>query len=350
MVSCALCALTQTPPKDLAQWRLICFCSDGNPDAIVRDDNNGQILFLARDGGTREQLKQEGVPVTESQLQLMKDWRLLSEEQGQLKTRMPALGPERMARLRSLLRAPATDLGRSLRPSFQELVSILKKQGFSDNAYSLVFSYVLDGMVWDEFDRQHLLPSMTVTAEKPLWAGALWAIYPKRNVPGTNSRTKGPWQLEVTWQESVLPLLDPLNHSKVIDPVLEGLNQSGAVSDPQARSQLAALGVLTIDGKPRVPVIHEMPSDPVYAASQALSRKLGEGMLRALQSPELQSVLDTEDKPVALVIAYHEFMWELLAHLEAEKVLLPPPVLSSPLPIDPTEIRNLVFFVVSAPK
>ena len=75
-------------------------------------------------------------------------------------------------------------------------------------------------MVWDEFDRRHLLPSMKITADKPLWAGAVWAVYPKQSVPGTNSRTRGSWQIDVMWQESLLPLLDPLNHSKVIDPAL----------------------------------------------------------------------------------------------------------------------------------
>lgn len=346
---CALSALAQTPPKDLAQWQLICFCSSGNPDAVVRYDNNGQILFLARGGVTREQLKQAGVPFTESQLQLMKDWRLLAEHQGQLKTLMPVLGPEQMTRLRSFLQAPATGLGRSLRPSFEEYLAILKGRGYSHSAYAIVFSYVLDGLVWDEFDRRHLLPSMTVTVDKPLWAGALWAVYPKQNVPGTNSRSKGISQIDIMWHETVLNLLDPLNHPKVVDPVLEELGKSGVVTSPAPRDQLIALGVLDSEGKPLVPVIHEAPSDPVYISSLAISSKVSEGMLRAMQSPELHVALDVADEPVALVIAYHESMWQLLAYLESEDLVAPPPILSASS-ADPKQVRRLVFFVVSPPK
>ena len=68
-------ASAQEPPKDLRDWQLICYCSGGNPDEIVRKDNNGQILFAARRGTTRERLKGDGIALTESQIELLKDWR-----------------------------------------------------------------------------------------------------------------------------------------------------------------------------------------------------------------------------------------------------------------------------------
>lgn len=116
-------ALAQEPPKDLRDWQLICYCSGGDPDEIVRKDNNGQILFTARSGTTRERLKSDGIAFTESQIELLKDWRLLTEQENQLKTRMPVVGPEEMTRLRALLHVQAVELGRSLQPDFKALVA-----------------------------------------------------------------------------------------------------------------------------------------------------------------------------------------------------------------------------------
>lgn len=242
----------QDPPKDLRDWGLICYCSGGDPDDIVREDNNGQILFTARRGTTREGLKGDGIVVTESQIELLKDWRLLAEHDGQLKTQMPVLGPDEMTRLRALMRVQAVELGASLRSDFKNLVAALAQRGYADNAYSVIFSYLLDRMVWDEFDERHLLPSMETTAEKPFWGGTLWAIYPRPDVPGTNSKSRGDWSLSVTWTQSVMPLLAPLNSSSLIHSLLNDLATRGSASDLATRDQLVALGVLTADGKPAV--------------------------------------------------------------------------------------------------
>lgn len=349
MVCCRLLSLAQAPPQDLAQWQLVCYCSgSADPVEIIRYDNNGRILYLARDGVTRERLKQYGVAFIESQIELMKDWRLLTERQGKLNTSIPVLGPEQMTHLRSLLQVPATETARSLRPSFEQLVSLLRSHGYADSAYSIVFSYLLDGMVWGDFDQRHLLPPMEATAEKPFWAGALWAVYPKQNVPGTNSMWGGAWRLKVMWQESVQPVLDPLNDSSLVNRALDELGSSGTVSDPKARSQLVALGILDSDGEPLAPVIREVPSDPIYAASLALSSKISDAMLRTLHSPELQGGVDVKNEQVLLIIAYHEFMWELLAQLQSEGLVSPPSIFSASS-VDPKQVRSLVFFAVSAP-
>ena len=115
-------APAQEPPKDLRDWELICYCSGGNPDDIVRKDDNGQILFTARSGTTRERLKGDGIAFTESQIELLKDWRLLAEQGDQIKTRMPVVGPEEMTRLRALLHVQAVELGSSLQPDLNEAV------------------------------------------------------------------------------------------------------------------------------------------------------------------------------------------------------------------------------------
>lgn len=343
-------ASAQEPPKDLRDWQLICYCSGGDPDEIVRKDNNGQILFTARRGTTRERLKGDGIAFTESQIELLKDWRLLAEQGNQLKTRMPVVGPEEMTQLRALLHVQAVELGRSLQPDFKALVAAVTQRGYADNSYSIAFSYLLDGIVWDDFDQRHLLPSMETTAEKPFWAGALWAIYPQRNAPGTNSKSHGGWSLSVMWTQSVQPLLTPLNSSSLVDPLLNDLETRGRASDLATQNQLVALGILTADGKAAVPIIHEVPSDPIYADSLAIPHKVSDGMLRAMQSPAIPVLTGSDNSGVALVIAYHEFMWELLAYLEQTGIVSPPAILSAKTHADPRQVKDLVFIVVPQPQ
>ena len=345
-------SLSQAPPKDLREWELICYCSgrEKGPDEIVREDNNGQILAIAHHGATRQTLGRNGIAFTESQIELLKDWRLLSEQDGELKTFMPVLGPDEINRLRSLLSSQAKQVGKSLAPDFENLVAMLMRSGYGGNAYSIVFSYVLDDLVWDEFDRRHILPSMEVTADKPFWGGVVWAIYPRRDPLGTNSRSYGGWDLFVTWTRSVQPLLTPLNDSALTRRLLKDLESLGSEPDPAIRSQLAALGILTNEGKPAVPIIRERTSDTIYVDSLALSRKLSDEVLRAMQADDIPAVIGVDDRGVALIIAYHEFMWELLAYLEESRIVHVPPVITGQEQIDPMGTQKLVFFVVPQSK
>jgi hypothetical protein len=342
----------QAPPSDLRDWELICFCSgrDKGPDEIVREDTNGQILFAARRGTTRQRLKDNHIEFSESQIDLLVSWRLLAEQGGQLKTQMPILGPDEMTRLRAVLHVQAVELGGSLLPDIKTFVSLLNQRGYRDEAYTIVFSYLLDNLVWDDFDQRHVLPSMEITADRPFWSGALWAVYPRRGAPGTNTRPYGGWTLSVMWTQPVQPLLAPLYRSSLVEPFLADLEKLGSVSDPGIRSQMLALGIVAADGKPTVPIIREVNSDAVFASSRAIAHKVSEGMLRAAQSPDLFALAGTGDRGVALIVAYHEFMWELLAYLEQAKVVLPPAIVSAKTPADPRQVHDLVFIVVPEAK
>ncbi len=338
-------AMAQSPPRDLRDWELICFCSckGSSPDEIVKDKNNGQILFSALNGTTRERLKADGIPFTEAQINLMHDYRLLSDSAGQLRTQIPVLGPERTTRLRARMHRLAAESGKALQVSFGDLTQAVADRGYGRSTYSIVFSYVLDNLVWDELGRRQHLQDLP---EKPLWNGALWAIYPRRDGPGTNSRSHGGWTLMFTWTQPVLALLHPLNLSALTYPLLDDLGNRGRSFDPSTNRELAALGILTPKGGPAVPIIQMDPSDQIHAKSLAISRKLVDSILPGIASPEISSQTRANDKRVAIVIAYHEFMWELLAYLERTGIVRPPAILSAQRIIDPKEIRSLVFFVV----
>jgi hypothetical protein len=70
----------------------------------------------------------------------------------------------------------------------------------------------------------------------------------------------------------------------------------------------------------------------------------------ALQSAAIPPLTQSDDIGVALVIAYHEFMWELLAYLEQTGIVRLPAILSAKTHADPRQGHDLVFVVVPQPK
>jgi hypothetical protein len=117
----------------------------------------------------------------------------LLEINGQiLRTSIPVLGPEELQKIRQKLKQEAYKLGPIITPEIQNLVKLLNSQGYSDNTYSIVFSYLLDGMVWNHFEKQNLMPVYKITPERPFWDGTFYAVYPARiDRPGTNTNSSG---------------------------------------------------------------------------------------------------------------------------------------------------------------
>lgn len=80
-------------------------------------------------------------------------------------------------------------------------LSELKKRNLAKNAYSLVFSYILDGKIWKK-----QLPSPDSLTNNATWKGAYWALYDKRQNGlsyGTNGFSKFDKIFFQTWSDSL---------------------------------------------------------------------------------------------------------------------------------------------------
>ncbi|GGZ44964.1 hypothetical protein GCM10011273_34630 [Asticcacaulis endophyticus] len=95
-------AQSLAPPEDLTQWDLHCFCINAvrTPHRIIKMDDNGRLLFLAREGISIAALRQRGTRVTDSQINLLETFNMLRREGDVVTTAIPVLGPAQMAPLR----------------------------------------------------------------------------------------------------------------------------------------------------------------------------------------------------------------------------------------------------------
>jgi hypothetical protein len=142
-----------------------------SPRQIMFLDNNDQILMACRTGKTKEQLTGLGISYNESQIALLRAWRLLDRAGDVYSTTMPILDPEKMSGLRAITKNAAGAIAVSLEPNLREYIATLESEGLGSHAFSLLFSYVIDGLVWKKFRKQGLGVSTRVTADTPFWAG-----------------------------------------------------------------------------------------------------------------------------------------------------------------------------------
>ncbi len=63
----------------------------GSPEKIIKMDNNSIILMNCIDGKNISQLRDAGINLNESQIKLLKDWRLLKKEKNIYRTNFPII-------------------------------------------------------------------------------------------------------------------------------------------------------------------------------------------------------------------------------------------------------------------
>jgi hypothetical protein len=252
------------------------------PQNILRLDHNGAVVLAARRGISREQLEKE-VSFTESQIALLKTFRLLEERNDTLTTAFPILDPEETRQLRHRARAAAPSLAEMLAPEVRALTQELRAIGREASAYTILFSYSLDGLVWNEFEQRSLVDIREITAANPLWAGEIWALHPPRAfASGTNSISEEGVSLKVNWTGDAIPHMLPFVAD--IPTLLQMFNDyktEGVVTHHGVREVFGRFGLFDEGGRFTIPVIVEDDANPLYRSARAIAEEM------AAESPAL---------------------------------------------------------------
>lgn len=314
-ITIAIDAQGTTVPADLNAFGLVCFCNSrvATPQYPISLDNNGRLLFAARRGTTREQLLAAGVPHNESQLRMLKDWGLLRERDKVLTTAFAILEPAAMAALRNRLRPIAAEALPKLAQHTAALKRELASRRQSEALYTLLFSYVLDGLVWERLSGSGKLPNQDITAEKPYWAGTFWAVFPKQDqMPGTNGRSSGRGELRMLWTPAVVDRINAFYGSKEAGDWIDAVNRG------EANPKL-------FPGGARPVFVREEAGDPLFGPGAAMADVIAPAILAA----DLSAELPQADESQRLLIGTHELIWLLLEGLAAEQRIATPAVLST---------------------
>lgn len=322
---CLLLVLVSVMPQSLAReakWadhQLVQYVAVGhlNPTSVLNMDNNGDILVAMRKGVTLEEIREAGLSFNNSQIFLLGIADLIAKVDGKYVPRIAFLEPAQTAAVREHSKIAAKKILAQTRDSWRKLAETIEQSGHQDHAYAIMYAYVLDGLSWLVFERGGQLPKRR-TGKNKAWAGHIWALTPKREGAGGGTRIRGGnYALSAYLSEKTRPkMLEIFANAKRLRAMFDALREKGAVGDAELLKLGISWGMLNKEGKPAVAVLEQTAGNAVYDAAVATAEVLAKSVLEHLDLEALQKVLGTKTTKSALVMAYHEVMWDLADELE----------------------------------
>jgi hypothetical protein len=295
-------------PDSIKDFEMICYCGArvGTPHGVVAMDDNGRILSAARRPITKEQLIARGIPVEDSQLRVLRDWGLLDKSGDRYVARMGIFGPTEMGALRARLAPLVTKAVQANRGHFDAIAAELRRRGHSDAAHTIAFSYVLDGLLWEQLKKMGKMSDVEPNIDHPYWNGTFWAVFPKpASAPGTNSFTKSGVELQMMWKNDVVRFYQPVADDPEIGRWLESLGSAPhGVALPPPNNKLIARAI----------VINERNSDPLYLEGLSIAQSVAD----ILASQDFSDIMSAQSDSDRVIIAAHEFIWRALDEISRQ--------------------------------
>jgi len=317
-----------------------------SPRMVIRMDNNWEILLACLSEKNKDELKGMGINLTDSQLTLLQVMRLLDVEDERLKTAMPILGSAKMRSLRNKMRVLAVKMEPELRSGIDDINKELKKIGRQANMYTILFSYSLDGLAWRPFFKKDLIKLTGFTAEEPYWAGVFWACYPPREFEcGTNSMDLKEASFMVNWSNVQSETKVKGFTAAHLRMLYKDYIEYGKVVNENLRKELAPYEIFDSSGNLTVPIIKEKEGNQLYLKCKSVAMKTAQFFLDHVDVKNLMEEYEFYDAEKAVVVTYHEWMWEYMAYLEEKGTINKPFAFSNPKEAKPKDIGSLLFVV-----
>jgi hypothetical protein len=343
----------ENEPADFAAYETLKYSGGQEvfpPGEIASLDNNWEILLFCQGGKTREALREEGVDFTESQLMLLKAMGFLDtvEDSGMEKwvTTLPILGFREKKALIRQLRDLAHEIEPLLRDDIQKLKEALSEKGWEGHTFSILFSAVVDGIVWFPFRAQGFVKEFALDRDRPLFDGVYWAYYPKRDFRcGTNIALGDDVYAILNWSDGPMDKIQEVFHWDNLYALRDQFLKHGKVVDEELRSELIPYGVLDQEGSFTVPLIEMDPNDPLFSLCQSMASAIVGFISQKMDFENLREEFGFADTEKAFVVAYHEWMWELMGYLDEQGIVKKPVAFSNPEKAGPEDIGRLFFIV-----
>lgn len=300
-------------------------------------DNNWDILCAFTQPGPRARLDSLGIKANTSQLRLLEVGGLLKAEGGGYRTKMPIFGNEATKAIRRESKEFADSIFPSIEPDIRALVGEFESAGWSRQSYSLVFSYLLDGYIWDE--KRIVTP--TDMTDHGTWTGAFWAMYDSR--PRLKTGTNGFGPLHVNWTDS----LGYYPGDKTLIQFARELSKTGGrrIENSEIAEKMSAWGLADSIGNISVPVVHYGSGDSIDALCCRISTALSDAVKSHCVPWAAAHGIESHD--IAEVIFYHEVMWDLLDLCEKKGIVTMPDILLGK-EVGKSHFGDIIFIVVDS--
>lgn len=320
-ISCLIYATgASAQQKQFSDWDATAFCSYTvyHPFHYIKADNNWELIRALQRPHARTYLDSLGIKHTDSQFMLLHIEGLLDRtDDGRWVSAIPVLDSLTTAAARAFSSEAAAALFPLIEGDCSSFVEYLNEKDWGENAFTLLFSYVLDGKIWKSFNTYDDLKSAAT------WSGACWAFYLPRDFRcGTNTFFN---RFAVCWTRDQPELVKKaLNVETFIEPFLDDYDRYGKIVSPAIHAQALASGLIDPDGRLRIPVIGR---NDAADRLNILSDRIADTIVRyfaisgIVAGFQKELGLDPEKKKLARAILYHEVMWDLMDLLLRKQIV-----------------------------
>lgn len=330
---------------NMKNWEQICYCSfkgHFHPQEIVNADNNWQLLLAMKNGCTSKQLDSLKIPYTQSQLLLLLSMRLIEQKGKILTTTIPILNRNETAELRVMSREVAVRIIPEIEPECKDLVDFLAKNNRQKNAFSILFSYVLDHRIWKKFEQEKLTDEVQIINN--LWGGNYWSITPKRTWScGTNSLDNDKYAILFNWSEQSSKLMNKF-YGANFDGILDFL-EDGNTNDSAVIDEFTKYGFFDKNKNLSIPIIDENADNTLFTLSNKITDKLLPAFVKSTDFDAVKSKFNFTDDNQTVIIFYHEVMWDILNLLLEKQIIQKPIAFESPEKAGLSDIADLCFVI-----
>lgn len=330
--------------ENLKDYDEICYCTGNTPHSILSYDNNWKLLLAFKNGESKSKLDSLGIPYTKSQLKLLSIYKLIRFDNGKYFTTFPILDTNQTSYLRAKTSEIASIIFPIIEKDIKSLVSELNNNDQTDNQFSILFSYVLDGLAWQKFEENGMVDRLTLNIDNYPWVGEFWLLTPRRSTfYGTNSESDSTYSIAITTSGNEIVSKVYNEENELLRILLKNYINSGKVTDKKALTTFAQYNVCDRAGNITIPIITENKNNRIYYYSSQIAEKISTELISNSIFDELMRDLKFKDRKQAVIILYHEVMWDLLSVIEKQKAIQKPSILENPNQSKLADISKLLY-------
>jgi hypothetical protein len=324
-----------------------CFCSVGleHPNEILKLDNNLEIIFALKNTKTLHDLSNQGIKYNQSQISLLETAGLIIKKDSVYYTTIPIFSRDETNKIREQTKAIAENIVLRFQKQYKIFAQILKTKGLENNTYSLFFAFVMDGIVWNILKQDGVILTTQVTQERPFWNGLLWLVQPKREFYcGTNSMSDGNLTINVNWKPRSTV---SVSSYKTLGELLNDYKENGKITNPIVFKTFEANGLFNKTGELQIPIIKADSTDAIYNQAIIIAKIIVEYLNNELNYSQVLGTNNDLDKSNAVIILYHEIMWDILDIMESTGQIKKPIAFREHDKAKSEDLKDLIFIIES---
>ena len=322
-----------------------CFCGIGisHPYSIIKLDNNFEILLALQKGKTLTELDNLNVSYKQSQIFLLKASELVKKKDSVFYSLIPILTKDQTKNLRLKSKEIAQEIVPLFKKDYKLFDLSLKARKMERSSFTLFFAYILDDLVWRILEGNEAIEDTKTNTENPFWNGVMWFLNYKRDFTcGTNSMSINNTTISVNWSDN--SKLSVSNYN-ILYEMLQDYIENGLITKKNVKSEFLKNNLFDDKGELQIPIIKNDSSNIFYKQSQTIAKIIANYLETKIDYNNFQSEYLIKKKSDAIIILYHEIMWDILNILESENLLKKPVAFENPNKAKQSDLKDLIFII-----